>query len=115
LGPRNHLHEQGTVEADARGRVTLPAGVRRFARTTRFRVFTLDDGRIVLEPLVDVPAREAWLYKNPEAHKALKAGLASAKKEEAGGSGKLCEVRGRHGMRADAHPRLHGCCERTAG
>ncbi len=75
------LHEQGTVEADARGRVTLPPGARKFTQATRFKVFTQDDGRIVLEPMVDVPAREAWLYKNPEAHRMLEAGLASAKKK----------------------------------
>ncbi len=91
MAAANQVHEQGTVEADARGRVTLPAGARKFAQATRFRVFTLEDGRIVLEPMVDVPAREAWLYKNPEAHRALEAGLASAKKKKPVGLGSFAK------------------------
>jgi hypothetical protein len=73
------LHEQGAVEADARGRITLPASARKLTSATRFKVFTTDDGSIVLQPVVDIPAREAWLYENREAHAMLEAGLTSAR------------------------------------
>jgi len=73
------LHEQGAVETDLRGRITLPASARKFAQATRYKVFTTDDGSIVLQPVVDIPAREAWLYENREAHAMLEAGLASAR------------------------------------
>jgi hypothetical protein len=32
-----------------------------------------------LQPVVDIPAREAWLYENREAHAMLEAGLTSAR------------------------------------
>ncbi len=35
----------------------------------------LDDGKIILEPMVEIPAREAWLYQNEKALKNVRTGL----------------------------------------
>ena len=35
----------------------------------------VDGDKIVLEPMVEVPAREAWLYQNEKALNKVKAGL----------------------------------------
>ncbi|MHB1843738.1 MAG: hypothetical protein ACYCWW_02745 [Deltaproteobacteria bacterium] len=43
-----------------------------------FAAYVNDAGQIMLDPVVEVPAREQWLYKSPEAMKALRAGLDSA-------------------------------------
>ena len=34
-----------------------------------------DDQRIILEPMVEIPAREAWLYKNKAALDKVRKGL----------------------------------------
>ena len=34
-----------------------------------------EDEKIILEPMVEVPAREAWLYENREALRKIRAGL----------------------------------------
>ena len=44
-----------------------------------FRAYKDIDGRIVLEPLVEVPAKEHWIYKNPAALASLMKGIEDAK------------------------------------
>lgn len=44
-----------------------------------FRAHKEEDGRIVLEPLVEVLAKEHWIYKNPVALAALRQGIEDAK------------------------------------
>lgn len=44
-----------------------------------FKAYKEDDGRIVLEPYVEVPAKEHWIYKNPAALAALMQGMEDAK------------------------------------
>ena len=44
-----------------------------------FRAYKEPDGRIVLEPLVEVPAKEHWIYKNPAALASLMKGMEDAK------------------------------------
>ena len=34
-----------------------------------------EDDRIILEPMVEIPAREVWLYENREALRKVKTGL----------------------------------------
>lgn len=59
----------------SKGRITLG----KLARgVSSFRARRTDDGNIILEPLIEIPAREAWLFKNPGALDAVKAGLAQA-------------------------------------
>ena len=44
-----------------------------------FRVYRQEDGKIVLDPLVEIPAREHWIYKNPGALASLMRGIDDAK------------------------------------
>ncbi len=38
-----------------------------------------DGSKIILEPMVEIPAYETWLYENPKALKAVKKGIKEAK------------------------------------
>lgn len=68
----------GSLAPDDRGRVTLPKLLQREGGGVGSAAFVNDAGQIMLDPVVEVPAREQWLYKNPKAIKALRAGLESA-------------------------------------
>ena len=60
------------LRPDAKGRITLgklAQGV------SSFRARLMDDGRIILEPFAEIPAREKWLFNNQVALKAVKEGL----------------------------------------
>lgn len=64
------------LRPDAKGRITLgklAEGV------SSYRARRQKDGKIVLEPFVEIPAEERWLYENPEALEAVRQGLADAK------------------------------------
>jgi hypothetical protein len=64
------------LRPDAKGRITLgklAEGV------SSYRVRRQKDGKILLEPFVEIPAEERWLWENKEALKAVKQGLADAK------------------------------------
>ena len=64
------------VRPDSKGRVTLSKladGI------SSFNVSKDEDGRLLLEPMVEIPAREKWLYENPEALASVRRGLADAK------------------------------------
>ena len=64
-----------TLRPDSKGRITLgklAEGV------SSFRAQQMEDGSIVLHPYAEIPAREHWIFKNPEALASLKRGLADA-------------------------------------
>jgi hypothetical protein len=63
-----------TVRSDSRGRIPLGAG----AVDKDFRVEYREDGTISLIPVVFIPEREAWLYKNEQAIAQVREGLADA-------------------------------------
>ena len=44
-----------------------------------YRARRQKDGTIILEPFVEIPAEERWIYENPEVLAALKQGIADAK------------------------------------
>lgn len=44
-----------------------------------FQVSRQDDGTFVLDPLIEIPARDHWIYKNPEALASLMRGIEDAK------------------------------------
>ena len=68
--------EAKKVRLDSKGRISLgkfvPEGV------TGFEVFEQEDGSLVLSPTVEIPAREAWLFKNKKAFASVKRGLKQA-------------------------------------
>lgn len=64
-----------TLRPDAKGRVTLGSladGI------SGFHVKVDAKQRIILEPLVEIPASEKWLFDNPEALAQVKKGLKDA-------------------------------------
>lgn len=73
-----HLHTD-TLRPDAKGRITLgklAEGI------SSFHVSMDKEGRIILEPYAEIPAREAWLFKNPKALASVKRGLEQSAKGE---------------------------------
>jgi len=65
----------GRVRPDSKGRITLgklAEGV------SSYRVRVEPHGKIVLEPYAEIPARERWLFENPEALRRVRKGLAEA-------------------------------------
>ena len=45
---------------------------------TTYHIYINNLGQIVLDPQVTIPASEVWLFKNPEALKSVRKGLADA-------------------------------------
>ena len=64
-----------TKTLDARGRLTLGP---KFANRLVL-VRELDDGTVQVIPAEAIPAREAWLFKNPKALASVLRGLADVK------------------------------------
>ena len=60
------------LRPDSKGRVTL--GV--YAKgISAFHIVVDEKDRIILEPYVEIPAREKWLFDNPNALRKVKKGL----------------------------------------
>jgi hypothetical protein len=70
-------HYAKTVHPDAKGRITLGALAKGISS---FQITTQKDGRIILEPYVEIPAREKWLFQNEKALKQVKKGLQDSAK-----------------------------------
>ena len=64
------------VRIDAKHRITLGkvAGA-----VTSFKIYRNAHGQMILDPMVSLPAHEAWLFKNTRAAKLVKQGLEDAK------------------------------------
>ena len=65
------------LRPDSKGRITLGKladGV------SSYRACKQADGKIILEPFVEIPAEERWLWKNKEALKSVMKGIEDAKK-----------------------------------
>ncbi|RYG38942.1 hypothetical protein EON81_02310 [bacterium] len=69
-------HELKTV--DGSGRISLG----RAKAGALYDALFQEDGTVVLTPMVAIPERELWLYKNPEAMASLDRGLAEAARGE---------------------------------
>lgn len=64
-----------TVRPDSKGRIALGA----YARgVSSYRIHQDKDGRLILEPYKEIPAREAWLFENDAALKKVRKGLKDA-------------------------------------
>ena len=63
------------LRPDSKGRICLG---RLAEGVSSFRVTVEEDHRIVLEPFAEVPAREKWLFENPEAKRSVMRGLDDA-------------------------------------
>lgn len=75
LANKGRIPDQLVVRPDSKGRITLGPLAKGISS---FVVSKEDDGRLTLEPYKEIPAREAWLFENPDAIGAVRAGLADA-------------------------------------
>lgn len=64
-----------TKTADSKGRIAFGS---QFAGQTVI-IDDSDPQRIVIQPAVVIPAKEAWLYKNPQALDSVRRGLEQAR------------------------------------
>lgn len=64
------------VRPDSKGRVTLS---KLAEGISSFNVSKDGQGRLLLEPMVEIPAPEKWLFENQEALASVRRGLADAK------------------------------------
>lgn len=46
----------------------------------KFKIEVNDEGQVLLSPEGTVPAREAWLYRNADAHAAVRRGMEEAER-----------------------------------
>ena len=67
---------------DSKNRITLGSKILKLltaqGEVEGFQVFYGENGDILLRPMVSIPSKEAWIYRNPKVFKAIKQGLAEA-------------------------------------
>jgi hypothetical protein len=71
----DEFEEVATRTIDERNRLTLgelPKG------SKRVRIYKNDRGEVLLQPVVEIPASEAWLFQNAEAFESIKKGVKDA-------------------------------------
>ena len=67
------------VRPDSKGRVALG----KLAKgVSSFQVVEQPGGAVLLEPMVEIPAREKWLFENKAALQSVKRGLSQSAKGE---------------------------------
>jgi hypothetical protein len=66
------------VRPDAKRRVTLGKALEDLPDISGFDIYRDELGRIILDPQVNVPASEAWLYRNAKALASVQRGLREA-------------------------------------
>ena len=77
-----------TIRPDAKGRITLG----KLAQgCSSFRATQDADGRIILEPFAEIPAREKWLFENPSALAAVREGLDQSAQGKVRSRGKFAQ------------------------
>lgn len=59
------------IQPDSQGKLSLE----QVARATGYRVLVNDAGQILLDPILSVPEREAWLWQNPEVLTSVQQGI----------------------------------------
>ncbi len=72
-------NQRSTVSMDAKQRICLTRVLSKEERDnfSSFRIYR-EGGKIVLEPVIEVPAKDHWIYKNPEALTSLMRGMNDA-------------------------------------
>lgn len=73
-----HFRPVSEVRVDSKNRIHLPKCARS-AAARMYKLLANDSGQLVLDPLVTIPASEAWLFKNKKALAAVRHGLQDAK------------------------------------
>lgn len=79
LSKHSHKHHENELRLtlDARKRISLAKLLPDY-EVCSFKAYN-DGDKIILEPMAEVPARELWLYKNPQALKDVQEGLKQSK------------------------------------
>lgn len=74
------MRKQVKINMDNMQRISLTRLLSKEERQlfSSFRAYKEDDGRIILEPLIEVSAKDHWIYKNPEALSSLMRGIKEA-------------------------------------
>ncbi len=72
------FEELAETRVDAKHRVTLGKILK--GQVTSVRVYRNAHGQIMLDPMVSIPAHEAWLFKNKRASQLVQQGLEEAKR-----------------------------------
>ena len=71
----DEFEEVDTRTVDDRNRLTLGELLK---GSKRVRLYKNDRGELLLQPVVEIPASEAWLFRNKEAFESVKKGLKDA-------------------------------------
>ena len=71
---REFQPRKGFVHPDARGRLALGS----VARDSEYRVLVNEIGQILLDPVVAIPASEAWLWENAALRASMERALGQA-------------------------------------
>ena len=67
------------LRPDSKGRIALG----KLARgVSSFQVVEQPGGAVLLEPMVEIPAREKWIFENKAAHQSVKRGLSQSARGE---------------------------------
>lgn len=74
---RKQIRKEISLPLDSRNRVCLTQFLPKDLEVTSYKAH-LEGENIVLVPMAEVPAREAWLYNNPEALASVLEGLKQA-------------------------------------
>ena len=74
------MRKYDKVNMDTKQRICLGRLLSKEERDafSSFRVYR-EAGKFILEPLIEVPAKSHWIYKNPEAMASLQRGLEDIK------------------------------------
>lgn len=72
------FEEVAEAKVDAKRRVALGKIIAQ--SISSYRIYRNTFGQIILDPMVTIPAHEAWLFKNKEAAQLVKQGLEDARK-----------------------------------
>jgi hypothetical protein len=70
--------EVAEARVDSKRRISL--GRTAAGPVTSFRVYRNAHGQIILDPMVSIPAHEAWLFRNPRASALVRRGLKDARR-----------------------------------
>jgi hypothetical protein len=76
--PQEHHENELRLTLDARKRISLAKLLPDY-EVCSFKAYT-EGGKIILEPMAEIPAHELWLYKNPKAYQSVQRGLDQAEK-----------------------------------
>lgn len=70
------------LRPDAKKRVTLGKALDGYPPEVQFALYRTEQGQLILDPMIPVPACEAWLFANPKALVAVRQGLEEAARGE---------------------------------